>query len=254
MVPTQVHDIVQARLKAPSCLRAVLVGGAFLSPPLYQRGRALGWPLLPTYGMTECSSQIATAELSSLKADKAEANHLPKLKFLSHIKRVFSTEEGEVSIESPSLLTLQALLHLPTQKMVCTDPRDSRGAFSLPDRIVYEFPYLLKVLGRKEEEVKIQGELCHLNPLREILHEIGNRLGIQGEVEVIALPHPRSGHGLHLVTTRRASQEAEQLRAEFNQRVFSLHRLQNIYLVSAFPKSSLGKIKWKELQKLCLCQ
>ncbi len=44
----------------PESLRMVLIGGAPLSRQLYQRATAAGWPLVPTYGMTENCSQIAT--------------------------------------------------------------------------------------------------------------------------------------------------------------------------------------------------
>ena len=44
----------------PKSLRVVLIGGASLSRQLYERAAAAGWPLVPTYGMTENCSQIAT--------------------------------------------------------------------------------------------------------------------------------------------------------------------------------------------------
>ena len=61
LVPAQVFDLVNAGLKPPHILRAVLVGGGRLEDALYQKATALGWPLLPGYGMTEAASQIATA-------------------------------------------------------------------------------------------------------------------------------------------------------------------------------------------------
>jgi len=70
LVPTQVYDLLQEGLKAPSSLRALLVGGDFLPPSFYQKSRNLGWPLLPCYGATETSSHIAAAELSFLKEKK----------------------------------------------------------------------------------------------------------------------------------------------------------------------------------------
>ncbi|MBL7687804.1 MAG: AMP-binding protein, partial [Bdellovibrionaceae bacterium] len=64
LVPTQVFDLVEAGLTAPRGLRAVIVGGARLEPELFQRARDLGWPLLVSYGMTECGSQVATGSLA----------------------------------------------------------------------------------------------------------------------------------------------------------------------------------------------
>lgn len=44
----------------PAALRHVLVGGAALSKPLLQRALAAGWPVCPTWGMSECAAQAAT--------------------------------------------------------------------------------------------------------------------------------------------------------------------------------------------------
>ncbi|MDA8229926.1 MAG: AMP-binding protein [Magnetospirillum sp.] len=48
----------------PPALRHVLIGGAALSQALAERASAAGWPIRPSYGMTETASQLATlAEL-----------------------------------------------------------------------------------------------------------------------------------------------------------------------------------------------
>jgi O-succinylbenzoic acid--CoA ligase len=57
-VPTQVFDLVEKKLAAPKYLRAVVVGGGALDSSLYSRARELGWPLLPSYGLTECASHV----------------------------------------------------------------------------------------------------------------------------------------------------------------------------------------------------
>lgn len=44
---------------APPTLRAVLVGGGPIVPTLVLRARRLGYPLLPTYGLTETASGVA---------------------------------------------------------------------------------------------------------------------------------------------------------------------------------------------------
>ena len=68
LVPTQVHDLAAAGLRAPAALRAVVVGGGHLDVATGRAARALGWPVLASYGMTEAGSQIATQELASLTA------------------------------------------------------------------------------------------------------------------------------------------------------------------------------------------
>lgn len=63
LVPTMLTRLLAAGTPAPRSLRAVLLGGAGCPPDLLARGRAAGWPLLPTYGMSETGAQIATQRL-----------------------------------------------------------------------------------------------------------------------------------------------------------------------------------------------
>ena len=88
LVPTQVFDLVQAKLRAPASLRAVLIGGAALDPSLDQAARALGWPLLPGYGMTEAGALLAGAPLST-----AHESQAPEAFFLlDHIEAKISSD------------------------------------------------------------------------------------------------------------------------------------------------------------------
>lgn len=61
LVPAMLGRLLDAEdAPAPKSLRHVLVGGAALSPELAERAAARGWPVQPTYGMSETASQIAT--------------------------------------------------------------------------------------------------------------------------------------------------------------------------------------------------
>lgn len=63
LVPTQLSRLLDHRGGAPppAGLRCVLVGGARTPMTLTRRALAAGWPLALTYGMTETTSQVATA-------------------------------------------------------------------------------------------------------------------------------------------------------------------------------------------------
>ncbi|MDD5249774.1 MAG: AMP-binding protein [Rhodocyclaceae bacterium] len=61
VVPTMLARLLDlAPAPPPATLRHVLVGGAALSPALAERAAEHGWPIQPTYGMSETASQIAT--------------------------------------------------------------------------------------------------------------------------------------------------------------------------------------------------
>ena len=156
LVPAQVYDLVARKLASPKNLELALVGGGNLHPALYKEARGLGWPLLPTYGMTETCSQIATAERTSLRGKK-----FPFLKILSHIK--IRERKGILEVKSPSLLTG----YFDISKKEFYDPKTSKGWFSTQDRGSLKNGLALK--GRVDEQVKVSGRLVSLKKLSERL-------------------------------------------------------------------------------------
>ena len=63
VVPTQLLRLLDARAGAPPppSFRCALVGGAAAPAALVARANAARWPIALTYGLTEASSQVATA-------------------------------------------------------------------------------------------------------------------------------------------------------------------------------------------------
>ena len=71
LVPTMLSRILDAwgDWEVPPSLRCLLIGGAPAPPALVQAATRIGFPLALTYGLTEASSQVATAP-PSLVRDK----------------------------------------------------------------------------------------------------------------------------------------------------------------------------------------
>lgn len=59
LVPAMLARLLESGAPPPS-LKSVLVGGGELSATLCRRAREAGWPVMPSYGLTECCAQVAT--------------------------------------------------------------------------------------------------------------------------------------------------------------------------------------------------
>ncbi len=87
----------------PSTLRAILVGGGPVPSALLEAAGALGAPALPTYGLTEACSQVATALLGG----PATLVVLPGFSMRVVDEEGRSVEQGEVGeieIEGPAVM------------------------------------------------------------------------------------------------------------------------------------------------------
>ena len=238
LVPTQVYDLVAGEFQAPSDLRAVVVGGGALSPTLYFKARKLGWPLLPSYGLSECSSQVATAALSSLET------HEPHLEILDHV-RGRCDSDGRLQLRSLGLLSFYAewdgrwRLH---------DPK-SEGWFTTEDLARIDGSRLTP-LGRVTDQVKILGELVNLAALNFVAEKIKNDERLEGDVCLIAHRDERAGYQLDLVTAGMEYRVAERVKRIFNDRVAPFERSTNVYCLRKLPRTELGKIKKAHLLEL----
>jgi O-succinylbenzoic acid--CoA ligase len=243
MVPTQVFDVVQAKLSAPKYLRAVIVGGGALTETLYQRARKLGWPLLPSYGMTETCSQIATASLESLHSES-----MPLAKKLNHAEWR-TTPEGLLQVKGSSLLTLYGQRQ-KDGSIRDWDPK-TEGWFTSEDHVVLQDDFI-RVLGRGSDFIKIGGEGSSLGRLREIferaLSQVDGSVGQQ--LLLIDAPSPRLGTEIHMVSTRRDLESQLKLLQEiFNREVLPFERIREVKYISSVPRSELGKVLWAQLKR-----
>lgn len=240
LVPTQVYDLVQARLRAPKTLRAVIVGGGALQPIIYQQALQLGWKLLPSYGLTECGSQVATASLDSLQKNRS----FPALYFLSHVNCTVS-KEGFLRIQSPSLLTTYAF-HT-SEGLILQDPKQE-GWFQTED-LVQILGKELQVLGRAGDLIKIGGEQVHFGQLEGLLESLKCQLSVKADVALVAMPDPRLGCEIHLAVAEEISAEVEKLVRAFQEAVLPIAKIREVHRVAAIPRSALQKLLRKELIK-----
>ncbi len=220
LVPTQVHDLVKHRLRPPRSLRAVVVGGDRLAPELYEQGRELGWPLLPSYGLTECGSQIATAT----KNDST-------LKLLSHVT-ARTDPEDRLWLESAALFTGKADILFD---QLTWHPREA-GAWATQDRAEIQDEQLT-LLGRMDHVVKVRGEKVDLSALEAQLQQKCNNTLI-----IISLTDERDGAALWAVSETLLSLDA------LNKDLLPHQKIRGVHQVESFPRTALGKIRRGEIK------
>lgn len=233
LVPAQIYDLVQEKLFAPSQLRAVVVGGGAMSEKIYEQAIVLGWKLLPSYGLTECASQIATAPLNSW-----ECGHFPLLKPLEHIN-LTTDKDGLLHISGESLLTYYGL---PNSLGGCqlSDPKVN-GWLKTEDRVIFKNEYIQSI-SREGNFVKIGGESVDLLRLDNVLEEIKFSLKNYEEMSIFAMPDSRLGHVIHLAIGAERISNIEQLLKLFQEHVHPYERIREVHYVESIPRTPLKKI------------
>lgn len=220
LVPAQVRDLVALGETAPSSIRAIVVGGGATPDDLYVAARELGWPVLPSYGMTEAGSQIATA-----------AGDSPELRILSHVA-VRASADQTLAFRGSSLLTGYAFFGAGG-RVAFADPKVD-GWFQSEDRGVVQGE-TLRPLGRAGEFVKIGGESVDLARLDALLDSVRG----DSDVAIVAVPDERLGHVIQLAA---AAADVSSVVDAFNARVFPFERIRDVRHVRAIPRSPLGKL------------
>lgn len=179
LVPTQVIDLVNAEITAPETVKCIIAGGGLLDQQTGERARALGWPVVQSYGMTESGSQLATA----LPEDPY---HTDRLTILPHWQ-VATDAQGRAMFQGQGKLYGRLLT-------------TSNGAFLLetvPEENWWHTQDLIHLEGRKitflrraDRLVKILGELIDPDAVQEALRRA------VPEAIVESVPHPRTGEEL----------------------------------------------------------
>ena len=236
LVPAQIYDLVKNRISSPQSLRAVIVGGGALSPSLYTKARAFNWPLLPSYGLTELCSQVATAALSSLKEDS-----FPELKTLPHIQ--LKEEKGNLHIQSKAFLKG----YFDLEKKKFWDPKTSEGWFDTGDLGEMSGENLI-IKGRKENQIKILGELTDLSELSHKLESLVSDFSLTKRFILIPVSDPRKEWDLQIVTTSFNEQEILRVVEKFNKRVAPFQKVKKVYSVEKLPETDIFKLPLEQIK------
>ena len=237
LVPAQVYDLVTANLHAPPSLRAIVVGGGRLNEHLYDKALELGWVVLPSYGMTEACSQIATAELELLTSYEKNT-----LKILPHVE-VKINPQGLICLKGPSLLTSYAFLNKNGCELF--DPK-SEGWFTTADHGECLQGHL-KVFGRTADFLKIGGESVDMLRLERILDDVRLEMGCKQDIALVPIPDKRLGHVIHMVIEKERTIETDSVVESYQQAVMPFEKVRQVHVVDKIPRSPLKKLLREEM-------
>jgi O-succinylbenzoic acid--CoA ligase len=218
LTPTHLWDLVRVGARAPETLRGLFLGGGRIDPALVAEAKDLGWPVWPTYGMTETASQVATS---------VEGN--PEWLPLLPIWEARSDEEGRLWLKGAALC--EGTVTKDEGPWVYHPSRDLDGWMATGDACELRGREL-RFLSRLDGAVKVSGELVSLPILNDRLAE----LGIVGMV--VAVPEPRRGNELVLVCEK-GHTDAKRC---FNEDLPPIEQVVRMIEVASLPRTEIGKL------------
>ncbi|MCL4685897.1 o-succinylbenzoate--CoA ligase [Myxococcota bacterium] len=172
-VPAMLAQVLEVRgtTQPPATLRAVLLGGAPAPAPLLERAAKARWPLLPTYGLTEACSQVATLPVGApLRTDGGGLRPLPgvELRIADDDERVRQPgTTGEIHVRGATVTPGY------WQRPEASRQRLAGGWLRTGDLGVLDADGALRVVGRADDCIITGGENVH-----------------PAEVETVLLAHP----------------------------------------------------------------
>ncbi len=239
LVPTQVFDLVAAKLSAPKSIRVVLVGGGALNRELESEALQLGWPIRRTYGMTETASGVAAQP-----SPGADMEVLP-------IWQVSTDEEGVLSVHGEALAKGYAICTAGVWRWEAISADTGLRTRDRVKVLEVEGRRCLRFLGRESGTVKILGELVVLEPIQDQIEALKLTLGLhRADAAVCDVTDPRKESRLVLAVSGMDESDAARLQKSLNETLRPLEFIQEMRILDAIPRSELGKVRLADLRAL----
>jgi O-succinylbenzoic acid--CoA ligase len=211
LVPTQLQRLLDAGATPGPELRRILLGGGPMPRALLARAAAAGFPVCPSYGLTQACSTVTVAEPGDLES---AGRALPGV-------GVAITGDGEIVVSGG---TVNALGSLRTGDL---GRIDARGR--------------LVVTGRKSDVIVSGGENVAPAEVEAVLAEHPD----VSEAAVFARPHPLWGEAVTaMVVARDGARPAQAaLRAHCLERLAPFKVPKAFELVDELPRTESGKVR-----------
>lgn len=242
MVPAQIYEIVQLKLRCMDSIKKVFVGAGALSADLSHQASELGWPIVETYGMTETCSMVAVREKSEhflpLPGVSFQVKETLHIKCNSLLTASIQKKQGGLNLKKFDL-----------DEWFVTE--DRANVFQSVDGKSIQ----IELLGRQNEYVKILGEGVSLPELKEKLELILRETGCKaGAVVLLPLVDARRGTQLVLVGEGLGVEEVNRIKDRYNSVVRPYEKVLDVYCLESLPRTELGKLKVEELKSIILAK
>jgi O-succinylbenzoic acid--CoA ligase len=245
LVPTMLSRLLAHRgdRRAPPGLQVLLLGGAGAAPGLLNRALAAGYPVCPTYGLTEACSQVATAAPPPVGAASPLAMRPlrgTKLRIVHDGLDAPPGTPGEIVMRGPTVM--QGYLHdlqgtaralrdgwLHTGDIGCLDANGG-----------------LRVLDRRDDLIVSGGENVYPAEVEAVLleHPSVDDAGVAG------IPDADLGARVvaWVVTAPGTAPDVDSLQRHCRSRLAGFKQPREFRYVDALPRNAAGKLQRNRLE------
>lgn len=240
LVPTMLSRLLVARgsRRAPPRLQVLLLGGAAAAPDLVARALSAGYPVCPTYGLTEATSQVATAAPPRAGAAAPE----PMLPLPGTEVRVVvdgrdapAGEAGEIQVRGPTVM--RGYLH----DAEATTRALHDGWLHTGDIGFVDAAGALHVLDRRDDLIVSGGENVYPAEIEAVLleHPSVEDAGVCGVPDVDLGARVAAW----VVLREGAVATADALQRHCRERLAGYKVPREVRFVAALPRTAAGKLQ-----------
>ena len=236
LVPAMLHRLLEADsgFRPPAALKAVVLGGASATPTLVEAALKLGWPLCPSYGLTETASQVATLFPPPQRWRPGCAG-LP----LEHVEIKLCEDTDVIFVRGPSIATHARCVGGGRWKLT-----DEQEWLNTRDLGCMDSEGRLYVFGRNDDVFVSGGENVHPQLLEQALARCP---GVE-QVAVSAFADVTWGDALAALYCGPAS--AEQVTGWAQRNLQGVFLPRRFFRVEALPRNAMGKLLRTEVKRL----
>ena len=226
LVPTMLAHVLDAGVEASPELRCVLVGGARTPLALVERAQAAGFPVALTYGLTEATSQVATAAPGAVPdVPDTVGEPLPGVE-------VRISDSGEILVRGP---TIAATYVGSPEPLV-----DAQGWLHTGDLGAIDARGSLRVTGRIGDRIISGGS--NVDPLE--VEEVLRAHPAVADAAVTGVPDEEWGELVVAAVVRRTDStlDSEDLTDHIRAHLGGAKIPRQVRFINAVPRNPNGKI------------